>query len=180
MAGFLRSGTSLAGQSGEHKGSHRDRLAEQAAEELALACGILARAILEGIVRWLENRSGTRRRGSIASLQAVGTTETAIPTDEDVAQLVAHLHSCKLDSSFAVWVEQNWKDLFRNSRLRSKRFISGGSITARSARVSSGRTPSVPLAPVSDPPTFSPDVSLVAQAAALVAASAQGTPFCPV
>jgi len=33
--------------------------------------------------------------------------------------------------------------------------------------------------PVFDPPSFSPDVDLVAQAAALVAAAAQGIPFCP-
>jgi len=33
--------------------------------------------------------------------------------------------------------------------------------------------------PVFDPPSFSPDVDLAAQAATLVAAAAQGVPFCP-
>ena len=35
-----------------------------------------------------------------------------------------------------------------------------------------------PPPPVLDPPSFPPDVDLSAQAAALVAAAAQGTPFC--
>ena len=184
MTRFLQSGVSVASNAGEHRGGGRDQEVERAAEELALATGILGRAILRGIVEYLENGSRAPRRGSVASGHAVGTPETALPTDAAVAQLVAHLRSCKLENGFAIWVERNWKELLKNLRLRIRPRMGGGSVAAELGRVSSGRTPRVPLAqfsqPESDPSTFSSDVRLAAQAATLVAAAAQGTPFCPV
>jgi hypothetical protein len=39
--------------------------------------------------------------------------------------------------------------------------------------------PPMPKAVAIDPPTFDPDVDLAAQSGALVAAAAQGAPFCP-
>ena len=160
MTGFLQSGLSVASHAREHRDVDRDREVERAAQELARATGILARAILRGIVGYLE--------------------KTSPPRDAAAGQLVAHLHSCKLEAGFAIWVERNWKELLKNPRLRIRPRMGGGGVTAES--VSSGRTPSVPLAPqpVSDPPTFSSDVRLAAQAATLVAAAAQGEPFCAV
>jgi hypothetical protein len=163
MTCFLQSGISMARHAGEHKGGQRDSEVERAAEELARAISLLVRALLLGIVTYLENASK-------------GTT---LPTDATVAQLVANLRSSALDSGFAIWVERNWKELLKNPRLRITRLA--GSVSAESVRVSSARTPRVAAATFTqpDPPTFSPDVRLAAQAATLVAAAAQGAPFCP-
>jgi hypothetical protein len=161
-----------------------DQELERAAEELALAAGIFARAILEGIVKYLENGSRAPKRESITSEQAVGAREIALPTNAALAPLLAHLRSCKLERGFAMWVERNWKELLKNPRLRTRPRTSEGSITSKTGRASPNRTAKVSVAPlsqsVSDTATFSSDVSLGGQAAMLVAAGAQGAPFCPV
>jgi hypothetical protein len=176
---LLLSGISMARNAGEHKSGDRDQQVDQAAAELARATSVLMRAILQGIVTYLENGSMAPRRGSTSSGQLVPALETRVPTDATVAQIVILLRSCRLGPRFAIWVEQNWNELLKNPRLRAKPRLSGGSIPAQSAR-----TPKVPIVtvrlPVSDPPTFASGVNLGAQAATLVAAAAQGTPFCPV
>jgi hypothetical protein len=127
---------------------------------LARAAGILLRAILQGIAAYLMNSGST--------------------ADETVAQLVRRLRSSKVDGSLATWVEQNWKDLVAKARvgLRPERRAAGGSPSVvPSERMARAQIPR--KEPASDPPIFSSNTNLVAQAATLVAAAAQGAPFCP-
>jgi hypothetical protein len=182
MICVLQSGLSRAHNAGEQRSAKRDSEIEQAAAELALAIGILVRLILQGIVAYLLSRgSPATTRGTIATGPAGRTHETKIIADEVVAELVGQLRSSKLDGSLAPWVEQNWKDLLTNPQLRLRPRLSGGAVSAD--RVSSERRPRAPIppsTPANDPPVFSSDTNLVAQAATLVAAAAQGAPFCPV
>jgi hypothetical protein len=112
---------------------------------------------------------------------SVVAPETLLPMAAAVPQVVAHLRSCKLNSDFAIWVENNWQDLVRDPRLLTRPRAGGGTAAKT---VASGWTPRVPRAtisqPGSDPTTFPSDANLAAQAATLVAAAAQGAPFCPV
>ena len=155
----LQSGLSKADGATGHRGAERDSEIEQAAEELARAAGILVRAILQGIVEYLLTRGSS-----------------AVPL------IVGQLRSSRLDSSLATWVEQNWNELLTNPQLRPRPKLGGGGAAAE--RVSSGRVPRAPAIPVvqpaAEPPTFSSDAMLEAQAATLVAAAAVGAPFCPV
>jgi len=161
MTRFVQSGVSLARNAGEGRRADRDSEVEQAAQQLARAAGILLRAILQGIAAYLMNSGST--------------------ADETVAQLVRRLRSSKLDGSLAAWVEQNWKDLVAKARMRlrpERRAGLGGSPSV----ASSERMPRTQIPhkePASDPPIFSSNTNLVAQAATLIAAAAQGAPFCP-
>jgi len=132
----------MALDAGEHRSADRYSEVERAAEQLALAVGILSRTILQGIVRYLLNGgSAPTRRGTIVTEQVVRTHETKIIADEAEVHLVRQLRSSKLDSSFAAWVEQNWKDLLTNPllRLRPRPRTGGGSASAD--HVSSERMP---------------------------------------
>jgi len=160
MTRFIQSGVSLARNAGERRRADRDSEVEQAAQQLARAAGILLRAILQGTAAYLMNSGST--------------------ADETVAQLVRRLRSSKLDGSFATWVEQNWKDLIAKARMRLRpewRAGGGSPSVVSSERMPRTQTPR--KEPASDPPIFSSNTNLVAQAATLVAAAAQGAPFCP-
>jgi hypothetical protein len=136
-----------------------EREVELAAEQLALAAGILMRLLLESIVAYV--RSGTRH-----------------VNQHNAEQLVRQLRARKLGDGFANWVEENWAQLMNDSRLRANPRVGGPVVTERFIIQ---RKPRVPTAtqPVSEPPTFPSDTDGMAQAATLIAAAAQGKPFCP-
>jgi hypothetical protein len=139
-------------------GSERDREVERAAEQLAAGIGILVRLILEGIAAYA--RPGRR-----------------VATEDEATQLVNQLAAGRLGKDFASWVATNWKGLIDDPRLRATPRGGGSAYVERAVF---DRKPPVAATtpPASDSPTFS-DVDLVSQAAALVAAAAQGKPFCP-
>jgi hypothetical protein len=127
---------------------------EQAGEALARAGSILARLILRGVV--------VRLAGDVPATREA---------------LIGQFRSSKLGDGFALWIEQNWKDLLTNPRLRveSKRSGGGADIVVSERK---SRAPAAVRPPAADPPTF-PAINAAAQAATLVAAAAQGAPFCP-
>jgi hypothetical protein len=127
---------------------------EQAGEALARAGGVLARLILRGVV--------VRLGGDVPATREA---------------LIGQFRSSKLGDGFALWIEQNWKNLLTNPRLRveSKRSGGGADIVVSERK---SRAPAAARPPAADPPTF-PAINAAAQAATLVAAAAQGAPFCP-
>jgi len=167
----LQAGLSRARDAGKRGDADRDLEVETAARELAQAVGGLVRLILQGIVVHLLN-------GSTASNRRGTSGEAAIGADV-IARLVGQLRSSSLDASFAIWVENNWRDLLTNPELRIKPthpFGGKGPVE----KLERKQPPEIPVNPPAiDPPTFSPNISLLAQAASLVAAAAQGAPFCP-
>lgn len=95
------------------------------------------------------------------------------------AQLLAALRSSKLGDRFAAWVENNWIELLSNPRPRVAARRSGGgqdhAVFESRPKVAKVAAPQ----PKPDPPTFS-GIDFEEQAATLVAAVAQGMPFCPI
>ena len=155
----LQSGLSKADGATGHRGAERDSEIEQAAEELARAAGILC------------TRDPERHRG--------------VPVDQGIQGGAASRGAASLQQAgqfFRSVGRQNWNDLLTNPQLRPRPKLGGGGAAAE--RVSSGRVPRAPAIPVvqpaAEPPTFSSDAMLEAQAATLVAAAAVGAPFCPV
>jgi len=187
MTGVVRMGIWRAHQAGTYQRANADLEIEQAAHELALAAAIFVRLILQGIVACLFNPSATgTTRGTAGSGQSSGILEAKTIDDRAAGQLVNQLRYSKLNSCLAAWVERNWKDLSKNPLLTMPRLRSRG--TAAAERLGSEPRPpapgarlsqAVPAAAVSDPPTFSTEIDLAAQAATLVAAASQGKPFCP-
>ncbi|HEY7393093.1 MAG TPA: hypothetical protein VH640_31525 [Bryobacteraceae bacterium] len=154
-----QAGVSMAKHAAELRDFASEREVELAAEQLALAAGILMRLLLESIVAYV--RSGTRH-----------------VNQHNAEQLVRQLRARKLGDGFANWVEENWAQLMNDSRLRANPRVGGPVVTERFIIQ---RKPRVPTAtqPVSEPPTFPSDTDGMAQAATLIAAAAQGKPFCP-
>ncbi len=132
---------------------------------LALAIGVLMRLILQGIVDYV------RKGGSTASGEAAGP-------------LVERLRSSQLGDAFATWVSKNWKELLKNLRFQPVTDGRAGGGSSKPQSVVSQPRPPVSQAPTNstatDPPTFPSDINMSAQAATLIAAAAQGAPFCPI
>ena len=182
MRCVLDMGISLIYSAAEQRIGDRDSEVEQIAEQLALAVGILSWAILHGIVAYLLDTGDTGRTpGDITFDPRVRAQETKVIAEQKLGQLIGQLRSSKLDNSFAAWVEHHWGDLIANPRLRPRPKIDlrSGAVPATDTVIATRA--SFPVSqPVSDPPTFSSDDNLSAQAATLIAAAAQGAAFCPV
>jgi hypothetical protein len=151
---------------------------------LALAIAVLVRLILQGIVHYLRNRPLTAVAPlTVGPSQVAGKPEVKTGTRETVIQLVDRLRSSQLGDAFETWVSSNWSDLLKNPRLQSATSLRDGGGSSKVGQVISQRRPRVspppttPTAP--EPPTFPPDIDMSAQAATLIAAAAQGLPFCP-
>ena len=142
----------------------RDGDTDNMPKELSRGVGILTRLILQSIVEYLAKGAGNRNANRAG----------------DLAGLLVQLRASKLGEAFAAWVAKNWTELLENPRLR---FIppAGAGASQPAARVVSqrGASPAPASTPAPEAPTFPPDLSMAAQASALIAASAQGTPFCP-
>jgi hypothetical protein len=151
------------------------------AENLAKAVGILTRLILQSIVDCLvKDRLTTAASFSVPPLQSVGTPE--VRRVDAAKPLVARLRSSKLGDAFATWIAAYWKELLKNPRLQARPPLDGGVFSTVERAVSQHRIPVLPAptAMAAEEPTFPSDVNMAAQAGTLVAAAAQGTPFCPI
>lgn len=101
--------------------------------------------------------------------------------ERELAPLLIQLHSSKLGEAFATWIANNWTDLLKNPRLRWPH-SEGAAFPAGERVVFQRKSPASPVSAstyASESPTF-PDADMAVQAATLVAAAAQGAPFCPV
>jgi hypothetical protein len=127
---------------------------EQTGEALARAGGVLARLVLKGVVARLAGGAAAKRDA-----------------------LIGEFRSSRLGDGLAFWIERNWKDLLANPRLQVESRLSGagGEVIASERKP---RVPAAPRPPAADAPTFAA-INAAAQAATLVAAAAQGAPFCP-
>jgi hypothetical protein len=133
---------------------------------LAPALGTLVRLILQGVVQYL--------------LEAGASVSAPVAAARWRTGRVDRLRSSKLGDAFATWVAANWKDLLTNPRLQFQ--PEGGGVSSVTPVISQRRkqpSPAPPRVTADEAPTFSPDLNMAAQAATLVAAAVQGTPFCP-
>ncbi len=175
----LRMGDAETTATRENTGTYGDM--DIITEELSRSVAILTRLILEGIVDYLaKDPSAVASSPSIASSPAAGKPN---PNGVgDVAPLLVQLRSSKLGEAFATWIANNWRELLRNPRLRSGPYSGGGASFTRGDVVFHPKA-FVSQAPAKtsayEGPTFSTNIHMAAQAATLVAAAAQGAPFCP-
>jgi len=90
-----------------------------AAHELARTVGILFRLILQAIVVYLLKKAAVgATRGATTTAGAVQAEGAAAVSDATVAELVGKLRSSKFGGRFATWVEENWRDIVKNPRLK--------------------------------------------------------------
>src|SRR5882724_8926635 len=90
-----------------------------AAHELARTVGILFRLILQAIVVYLLKKAAvSATRGAMSTAGAVQAEGAAAVSDATIAELVGKLRSSKFGGRFATWVEENWRDMVRNPRLK--------------------------------------------------------------
>src|SRR5882762_2523583 len=90
-----------------------------AAHELARTVGILFRLIPQAIVVYLLKKAAVgATRGATTTAGAVQAEGAAAVSDATVAELVGKLRSSKFGGRFATWVEENWRDMVKNPRLK--------------------------------------------------------------
>jgi hypothetical protein len=129
------------------KGTIRDFEVEKAAGELARAVGVLLHLILQRIVTYLQinNSPGLPRSSSPGQTALAGKK----PNDEGIEKLVALLRSSALDDPFATWIQENWRYLLVNPRLR-QRPRTGSAARPLDTDTSSARRKTVPASAADD------------------------------
>lgn len=125
MVTAIRTGVQLAWAAGKLTGADQERGIESGAKELARACGILVRLILEGIIAYILKKGAVgATRGAMTTVGTLRSAGSEAGADEAVAGLVSKLQASRLGADFANWVEKNWRDLVENPKLRPKQPVS--------------------------------------------------------
>ena len=120
LTGVLKRAVSRAWYAPEHHFPPFET--DRAAEDLALAVGILFRLILQGLLAYvLKNGAVSASQAAASTGQAIIRGGTRVAADATLAEVSALLRKSKLPDGFVVWLERNWDDLQRNPKLASNK-----------------------------------------------------------
>ena len=119
MIDALRNGIEWAWAARNLHGTDEAKQVSAGAHELARTVGILMRLVLQAIVVYLLKKAAVgATRGALTTAKAVRADGAAAVSEATVAELVAKLRTSKFGGRFGDWVDNNWRDMVKNPRLR--------------------------------------------------------------
>jgi hypothetical protein len=158
MLAALRQGVELAWQARNLDGPAEQSQVTQAAQQLARSVGILMRLILQAIVAYLLKKAAMNAtRGLMTTAGALKAEGAAAVSDATVAELVGRLRSSRLGGDFADWVEDNWKTLVKDPRLKDVKVADVGAKAGAGGSGGAAGDSAASKPPTSPKPKADPD-----------------------